>query len=112
MASGRSDRLGVYQIDGDTGADVMEQSGGGIDIERRADDDKDVGLGGVVRSDADVGHRLAEEHDVGPQQRAVAGFRSRLDAAVVRRQRLPVARVFRVAAGADFHQFAVEVDDV
>ena len=106
------DVVGVDEVDGGGGADVVDQSGGGIDIEAGADDDEDVGLHGLACGQLDVGHGLAEEDDVGSEQRAVAGQGARLDLAVVGRQGALVAGVLGVAAGADLHQLAVQVDDV
>ena len=90
----------------------MDESGGGIDIERSADNDEDVGLLRFFGSNGDIRYGLTEEHDVGPQQRTIARLRARCHLAVVLRQLHDVTRIVDVATRTDLHQFAMQMDDL
>ena len=57
---------GVDIVDGHTALHILDEGGGGIDHQRRADDDKDVGVMRQLCCGFHVGYRLAKEHDVGP----------------------------------------------
>ena len=107
-----ADGVGVYEIDGHAGTNVVEQSGGRIDIERRSDDDKDVGLLCFFSSCGNEGNSLAEEYDEGTQQRTVAGFRSRFYLTIVRCQCYLIARVVNIPARTTLHQFTMQMDDL
>ena len=90
----------------------MDESCGRIDVERRADDDEDIGSLSLLGSSRNHRNGLAEEHDERTQQRAVASLRAWSDLAVVGRQQLLIARIVRVVARAYFHQFAMQMDDL
>ena len=104
--------MGVDEVDGNAWAHIVDESGSGIDIQRRADDDKDIGSLCLLGSNGDVRHGLAKEHDIGTQQRAIASLGARSHLAVVGRQLLDVARVVNIVAGAHLHQFTMQVDDL
>ena len=57
-------RLRVDDVDGHAGTDVTDESGGGIDLHRRADDDEDVGsLGfgdGILKTNHTMNGRSCE----------------------------------------------------
>ena len=74
--------FGVYQIDGDVRARITQESGGRIDVERGANDDEDVGILHRLRGWFNHGYALAEEHDVGAEQRIVGRQGTRCHLAV------------------------------
>ena len=57
------DGFGVDEVDGSRVGHVVQESGGGIDIERSADDDKDVRLLHEADGCLNLGNSLAEPHD-------------------------------------------------
>ena len=88
----------------------MQQSGSGIDVQRRADDHQDVGLLHLFGCHGNIGHGLAEEDDKRSEQRAVASLCAGLHLAVVGCQRYLITRVVDIAAGAHLHQFSMQVN--
>ena len=107
-----ADGVGVDEINGGAGTDIMEETGGRIDIETGADNNEDISSLGLVGSSADEGHRLAEEHNEGTQQGAVACLGARSNLAVVGGEGLLIAGVIDIAAGAYLHELAVKMDDM
>lgn len=88
-------------------AHVVEQAGGGIDVERGADDDEDVAILDPADGGLDHGHRLAEPDDEGAQLLAMRILVAQVDDGVLGRE--VVGRLL-VAHGAGLHDLAVEVD--
>ena len=88
-------------------AHVVEQPGGGIDIQRGADDDEDVAILDPADGGLDHGHRLAEPDDEGAQLLAMRILVAQVDDGVLGRE--VVGRLL-VAHGAGLHDLAVEVD--
>ena len=111
MAAGR-DGVGVDEVDGYLWTGIIKQPGCGVDVQRRANDNQDVGLLHGLGGYCNVGHGLAKEDDERSQQGAVASFGAWSNLAVVGCQCLLVARIVDVATGADLHQFAVKMDDL
>ena len=54
--------LRVDEVDGAVGRCVAHKAGGGIDIERTAHDDEDIGTGGLFGGCFKIGHSFAEPH--------------------------------------------------
>ena len=103
--------FGVDEVYVGFGGYAVEQSGGGIDIERGADDDEDVSLFGFAAGVGHAWHGLAEEHDERSQQTAVGGPLPGSDVGVVRGQGDERSGIVGAARGAGLHEFAVEMDD-
>lgn len=100
---------GVYVVYGRAGAYALYQAGGGIDHERCSYNDEDVCLVHEFDGFLDIGHRFLKEDDVGTHEVTVAasGGGGRLKVVYVER-----LGVFRIADGADLHQFAVEMEHI
>ena len=61
------DGVRIDEIDGYLRAGIVEKTCCGIDDERGANDNEDVGLLHNLGSNGDIGHSLTEEHDIGAQ---------------------------------------------
>ena len=88
-------------------AHVVEQAGGGIDVERGADDDEDVAILHPADGGLDHGHRLAEPDDEGAQLLAMRILVAQVDDGILGRE--VVSRLL-VAHGAGLHDLAVKMD--
>ena len=104
--------LRVDEVDGTVGRCVAHKAGGGVDIERTAHDDEDIGTGGLFGGGLEIGHGFAEPHYPRAQQRTVAGTLAVVHGDALGRERFLIARVVGVGRGTHFHQFAVQVNDV
>lgn len=65
--------LGVDEVNGHVGLGIADEPGGGIYLQRGADDDEDVGTGGDFGGGDEVGHGFAKPHNPGTEQRTVGG---------------------------------------
>lgn len=97
----------VDQEDRLAAAHVVEQPGGGIDIQRGADDDEDVAILHPADGGIDHGHRLAEPDDEGAQLLAMRILVAQIDDGILGRE--VVSRLL-VAHGAGLHDLAVKMD--
>ena len=97
----------VDQEDRLAAAHVVEQPGGGIDVERGADDDEDVAILDPADGGLDHGHRLAEPDDEGAQLLAMRILVAQVDDGILGRE--VVSRLL-VAHGAGLHDLAVKMD--
>lgn len=88
-------------------AHVVEQAGGGIDVERGADDDEDVAILDPLDRRLDHRHRLAEPDDEGAQLLAMRILVAQVDDGILGRE--VVSRLL-VAHGAGLHDLAVKMD--
>ena len=104
--------LRVNEVDGAVGRGVAHKAGGGVDIERTAHDDEDIGAGGLFGGCFETGHGLAKPHYPRAQQRTVAGTLAVAHGDALGRERFLIARVVGGGRGTDFHQFAVQMNNV
>ena len=72
-AAGHAHFLGVDEVDGGGGGHIAHKACCGVDVERTAHNDEDVGLGSGLGSVGQAGHGLAEPHYPGAQKRTVGG---------------------------------------
>ena len=93
-----TDGVGVDEVDRNAWTHIMDESCCGIDVERRADDNEDVGSLCLFGRDGDVGNSLAKEDDERTQQGAITSFRTWFILAIVWRQLLLVAWIVGVVA--------------
>ena len=103
---GDSGGVGIYVVDGDSGAHLLQQSGGGVDVERRADHHEDVGVLHEVDRRLDIGHRFLKKYDVGAHavtvDHGVGGS--------VERPGVEGVYLGLVVDGAYLHQLAMQVE--